>query len=70
MCISLGISPDDLSLEPTDKDLHSGHQLNLLTRKEQNMSTITRETIQKSFIGSKKETQTSPTISVRTADHM
>ena len=67
MCLSLGISPEELSLDPTAKDLHSGDQIKLLSMKEGSKSTITQDTIMKSLIGSKNTN--SPTMSIRTPDH-
>ena len=69
MCLSLGISPQDLSLDPTDKDLHSGDQLNMHSMKEQKQSLISRDTLTTSHLGSKQVSQNSPSLSVRTPDH-
>ena len=69
MCLSLGISPEELSLDPTAKDLHSGDQIKLLSMKEGSKSTITQDTVKKSLIGSKNTSYNSPTMSIRTPDH-
>ena len=69
MCLSLGISPEELSLDPTAKDLHSGDQIKLLSMKEGSKSTITQDTVKRSLIGSKNTSYNSPTMSIRTPDH-